>query len=150
VFRAARLKLTGMYAISFFLILLLFAIVRFVMFTHYVDAQVDAGISALVSDVVHTPGVGSSTATATASATETPFDPVPAELFYFVLDGETGTPVVNHRNLDPTSFLGLQVTQRAAQGQANWDTLSIDGARYRVLAAPVYTGADIGETVLAV
>jgi signal transduction histidine kinase len=151
-----------MYAISFFLMLCAFGTVRWWMFTHYVDGQVDASIASVVTDVAQSPEYSglvsmpgaSATPTTTGSAASTPtvrpkYERVSSGVFYLVIDDASGAVVSNRRNVDPSAFVALDVAARAERGETARDTVHIAGHRYRLMAAPVLVdGARVG-TVLA-
>lgn len=149
MFRNARVQLTTMFALSFFLMLCVFALVRWWIVTDFIDDRIAESIETVVTEVTQSPEYIGPTLGGSASPAGTPVGIPRAGVFYIVLDRGTGAVIDNRRNMDTSALVGLELIARAERGDTVRETVRVEGRRLRLEAAPLFVNGEVARVVLA-
>ncbi|MBX7110775.1 MAG: HAMP domain-containing histidine kinase [Dehalococcoidia bacterium] len=145
MYRRARLRLTIWYAAAFLVVLIVLGVGTYLGLVWAIDREVDASIEAVSDDwVAAAPPLGS----LQPLDLEAHRDGAPSDVFLVVFRSD-GALVANPRGLEAEELLESGVVEVALGGQDVWETLSRDGSRLRVRAAPLVQGGRVVGAVVA-
>lgn len=145
MYRRARLRLTIWYAAAFLVVLIVLGVGTYLGLVWAIDREVDASIEAVSDDwVAAAPPLGS----LQPLDLEAHRDGAPSDVFLVVFRSD-GALVANPRGLEAEELLESGVVEVALGGHDVWETLSRDGSRLRVRAAPLVQGGRVVGAVVA-